>query len=91
MTNDLKKFKDTINSLLPKAGDDEAISEDAINTIVENTFKARTLLGLDISEEEKESVRKEILSNNKILLGLGAVLVQKKHTKWFANVKIFSQ
>lgn len=87
MTNDLKKFKDTINSLLPKAGDDEAISEDAINTIVENTFKARTLLGLDISEEEKESVRKEILSNNKILLGLGAVLVQKKHTKWFAQRK----
>lgn len=87
MTNDLKKFKDMINTQLPKAGDDEPISEDAINTIVENTFKARSILGLDISEEEKESVRKEILSNNKILLGLGAVLVQKKHAKWFAQRK----
>ncbi len=87
MTNDLKKFKDMINTLLPKAGDDEPISEDAINTIVENTFKARSILGLVISDTEKESVRKEILSNNKILLGLGAVLVQKKHAKWFAQRK----
>jgi hypothetical protein len=87
MTNDLKKFKDMINTQLPKAGDDEPISEDAINTIVENTFKARSILNLDISEDEKESVRKEILSNNKILLGLGAVLVQRKHNKWFAQRK----
>lgn len=87
MTNDLKKFKDMINTQLPKAGDDNAISEDVINSTVENTFKARSILGLDISEEEKESVRKEVLSNNKILLGLGAVLVQKKHTKWFAQRK----
>ena len=87
MTNDLKKFRDMVNTQLPKAGVDEPISEDAINTTVENTFKARTILGIDITEEEKESVRKEILSNNKILLGLGAVLVQKKHTKWFAQRK----
>jgi len=87
MTNDLKKFKDMINTQLPKAGGDEPISEDAINTTVENTFKARLILGLDISEAEKESVRKEILSNNKILLGLGAVLVQKRHAKWFAQRK----
>jgi hypothetical protein len=87
MTNDLKKFKDMISTQLPKVGDDELISEDAINTIVENTYKARSILGLEISETEKESVRKEILSNNKILLGLGAVLVQKKHAKWFAQRK----
>ena len=87
MSNDLKKFKDMINTQLPKAGDDEPISEDVINSIVENTYKARSILGLNITEIEKESVRKEILSNNKILLGLGAVLVQKKHTKWFAQRK----
>lgn len=88
MTNDLKKFKDMINTQLPKAGDDEPISEDVINTIIENTYKARSILGgLDITEDEKESVRKEILSNNKILLGLGAVLVQRKHNKWFAQRK----
>ncbi len=72
---------------LPKAGDNEPISEDAINIAVENTFKARYILGLDISEADKESVRKEFLSNNKILLGLGAVLVQKRHSKWFAQRK----
>ena len=87
MTNDLKKFRDIISTQLPKAGDNEPIREDTINTTVENTFKARLILGLDISENEKESVRKEILSNNKILLGLGAVLVQKRHAKWFAQRK----
>ena len=87
MTHDLKKFKDMVNTQLPKAGDDEPISEDVINTTVENAYKARTIFGLEISEEEKEAVRKEILSNNKILLGLGAFLVQKKHTKWFAQRK----
>jgi len=87
MNNSLKKFRDIVNTQLPKPGGDEPISEDAINTTVENTFKARSILGLDINEDEKESIRKEILSNNKILLGLGAVLVQKKHTKWFAQRK----
>lgn len=87
MTNNLKKFRDMINTQLPKAGDDDLISEDAINTVIGNTFKARYILGLNVTETEKESVRKEILSNNKILLGLGAVLVQKKHAKWFAQRK----
>lgn len=87
MTNDLKKFKDIINTQLPRADDNMLISEDVINTIIENTFKARTILGLDISEIEKESIRKEILSNNQILLGLGTALVQKRHTKWFAQRK----
>jgi hypothetical protein len=87
MNNDLKKFKDLINTQLPKSGDEQPISEDAINTTVENAFKARSILGLDVSESEKEAVRKEILSNNKILLGLGAVLVQKRHAKWFAQRK----
>lgn len=87
MTNDLKKFKDMISAQLPKVGDDEPISEDTINGIVENMFKARSIVGLDISLAEKESVRKEILSNNKILLGLGAALIQRKHTKWFAQRK----
>lgn len=87
MNNSLKKFRDIVNTQLPKPGGDEPISEDAINTTVENTFKARSILGLDINEDEKESIRKEILSNNKILLGLGAVLVQRKHTKWFAQRK----
>jgi len=87
MTEDLKKYKNMINAQLPKAGDDEPISENAINTIVENLYKAQSIIGLEISEAEKESVRKEILSNNKILLGLGAALVQRKHNKWFAQRK----
>lgn len=88
MTNDTKTFKDMVNAQLPKAGDGEPISEDIINTTVENLFKARSILNIGIDETEKEAVRKEILANNKILLGLGTALVRKqRHAKWFAQRK----
>ena len=88
MTNDMKTFKDMVNAQLPKVGDGEPISEDTINDIVENLFKARSIVNIDIDEAGKESVRKEILANNKILLGLGTALVRKqRHAKWFAQRK----
>lgn len=88
MTNDMKTFKDMVNAQLPKVGDGEPISEDTINDIVENLFKARSIVNIDIDEAGKEAVRKEILANNKILLGLGTALVRKqRHSKWFAQRK----
>ena len=88
MANDLKKFKDLVNSQLPKVGDGEAIDENVINETIENAFKARTILGLNITEEEKGAIRKQILSENKILLGLGIALVSRHvHKKWFLQRK----
>ena len=49
-----------------------------INDNVDNVFKARILLGINVTEEEKEILRKEIISENKILLGLGDALVQRR-------------
>ena len=83
-----KKFKDLVNSQLPKVGDGEAIDENVINETIENAFKARTILGLNITEEEKGAIRKQILSENKILLGLGIALVSRHvHKKWFLQRK----
>lgn len=87
MSDDVKRFKNNILVNLPKNGGDVPISEDAINEVVDNVFKARSLLSIDVSEDEKESVRKEILSENKVLLGLGAAIVQRQHKKWFAQRK----
>lgn len=76
MSNDTKKFKITVINLLPKNKNDSPLKEDDINAQVENVFQARTLLKIEISEHEKEeAVRKEILSENKVLLGLGAAIV----------------
>lgn len=87
MSGDVKRFKNNILVNLPKSGGDTPLSEDAINEVVDNVFKARSLLSIDVSEDEKESVRKEILSENKVLLGLGAAIVQRQHKKWFAQRK----
>jgi hypothetical protein len=87
MATNLEKFRITVINLLPKNDNDEPLNEDKINEVVENVFQARTLLGIDISEEEKESIRKVILSENKVLLGLGAAIVQRQHKKWFAQRK----
>src|SRR5438105_1652064 len=87
MATDIEKFRITVINLLPKNDSDEPLNEDKINEVVENVFRARTLLGIDITEEEKDSIRKVILSENKVLLGLGAAIVQRQHKKWFAQRK----
>jgi Z1 domain-containing protein/type III restriction/modification enzyme restriction subunit len=87
MTNDIKQFKITVINLLPKNDEEVKLSEDTINKVIENVFKASTLLKINVTEEEKETVRKEILSENKVLLGLGAAIVQRHHKKWFAQRK----
>ena len=61
MANDIKRFKDNVLVNLPKNDSDAPLSEDAINTVVENVFQARTLLNINVSDEEKDTVRKEIL------------------------------
>ena len=87
MATDLKRFKDNVLVNLPKNDSDAPMSEDAINIVVGNVFQARSLLNINISENDKETVRKEILSENKVLLGLGAAIVQRNHKKWFAQRK----
>jgi len=87
MSSNIEKFKVTVINLLPKNDADTPLDEDAINSVIEDVYAARTVLKIEISSEEKEKVRKEILSENKVFLGLGAAIVQRQHKKWFAQRK----
>jgi len=87
MTEDATTFKRIVQDLLDKHSAREAISDKVIDEQVEKTFAAIAVLGLSVTEEEKMSVRNELLADNKIRLEPGIAIVPRTHKKWFAERK----
>lgn len=87
MTQDTKTFKRIVQDLLDKHSAKDSISDTLIDEQVDKTFAAKDVLGLVISEEEKMTVRKELLADNKIRLEPGIAIVPRTHKKWFIERK----
>ena len=51
MSSNIEKFKVTVINLLPKNDADTPLDEDAINSVIEDVYAARTVLKIDISSE----------------------------------------
>lgn len=87
MTQDTKTFKRIVQDLLDKHSAKDSISDTLIDEQVNKTFAAKDVLGLEISEDEKMVVRKELLADNKIRLEPGIAIVPRTHKKWFVERK----
>lgn len=87
MTEDAKTFKRIVQDLLDKHSVSDSMSDTVIDEQVEKTFSAKGVLGLNITDEEKKSVRNELLADNKIRLEPGVAIVPRTHKKWFADRK----
>ncbi len=87
MTEDAKTFKRIVQDLLDKHSSRDSMSDTAIDEQVAKTFTAKDVLGLSITEEEKMSVRNELLADNRIRLEPGVAIVPRTHKKWFDDRK----
>lgn len=87
MTEDAKTFKRIVQDLLDKHSSRDSISDTEIDEQVEKTYSAKDVLGLKISEQEKLSVRNELLADNKIRLEPGVAIVPRSHKQWFNERK----
>lgn len=87
MTQDSKTFKRIVQDLLDKHSVKESVTDTMIDNQVDKTFAAKDVLGLEISEEEKKTIRNELLADNKIRLEPGIAIVPRTHKKWFADRK----
>ena len=87
MTEDAKTFKRIVQDLLNKHSSKDSISDVEIDEQVQKTYSAKDVLGLDITEQEKLSVRNELLADNKIRLEPGVAIVPRSHKKWFVERK----
>ncbi len=87
MTEDAKTFKRIVQDLLDKHSAKDSISDTLIDDEVNKAFSAISVLGLTVTDEEKTSVRNELLADNKIRLEPGIAIVPRTHKKWFADKK----
>jgi hypothetical protein len=87
MTEDAKTFKRIVQDLLDKHSVSDSMSDTIIDEQVSNTFSAKGVLGLNLTDEDKNSVRNELLADNKIRLEPGIAIVPRTHKKWFAERK----
>jgi len=87
MTEDAKTFKRIVQDLLDKQSTRDSINDTEIDEQVQKTYSAKDVLGLEISESEKLSVRNELLADNKIRLEPGVAIVPRSHKKWFVERK----
>lgn len=87
MTEDAKTFKRIVQDLLDKYSAKDSITDTTIDEQVNKTFTAKSVLGLEINEDEKLLIRNELLADNKIRLEPGIAIVPRTHKKWFADRK----
>lgn len=85
--DDIKKFKDIVGNMVGIGNSEALISDTDIDKAIEDLFSIRDKMGINISEEEKNVARNELLANIKVRLEPGVAIVPRDHIKWFAERK----
>lgn len=74
-----------VNAMLPK-DDGSVIDENKINQAIDYASKSPTI-SEDITDEDKEKIRRIIHETHSIRLGRGVAIVGRDHKKWFLQRK----
>lgn len=71
MSDNNKKFKKIVQNMIGLGETNEPISDIKISEAVESLFAVSSSMGIIVTEEEKNSVRNELLAENRIRLEPG--------------------